>query len=148
MNYRQLTAVDRAGGVASWTGTHILGTNAVSEEHDCIAAGNLLKTAGVPIAMTDAFADGAELHLAERLLRALEVGLASGGEEGPVHSAALLVHHEQKFPLVDLRCDWDGADPIGALRRLWTGYEPQMQAYLIRALDPSAAPSYGVKGNP
>jgi uncharacterized Ntn-hydrolase superfamily protein len=148
INWRQLTAVDRAGGVASWTGTHILGTNAVSEDHDCIAAGNLLKTAEVPIAMTDAFAQGSDLHLAERLLRALEAGLASGGEAGPVHSAALLVHHEQPFPLVDLRCDWHDLDPIGELRRLWTAYEPQMQAYLARALNPSAAPSYGVKGDP
>jgi uncharacterized Ntn-hydrolase superfamily protein len=148
INYRQLTAVDRTGGVASWTGTHILGTNAVSEEHDCIAAGNLLKTAAVPIAMTDAFAAGAGLHLAERLLRALEAGLAAGGEEGPVHSAALLVHHEQNFPLVDLRCDWDDTDPVAVLRRLWTDYEPQMQAYLTRALNPTEAPSYGVKGDP
>jgi uncharacterized Ntn-hydrolase superfamily protein len=148
INYRQLTAVDRSGGVASWTGTHILGTNAVSEAHDSIAAGNLLKTAAVPIAMTDAFAEGAALHLAERLLRALESGLAAGGEQGPVHSAALLVHHEQNFPLVDLRCDWDDADPVGKLRRLWTDYEPQMGAYLIRALNPSFAPSYGVKGDP
>src|SRR5947207_5487137 len=79
INYRQITAVDRSGGVASWTGTHILGTNAVSEEHDCIAAGNLLKTAAVPIAMTDAFAATNGIHLAERLLRGLEAGLATGG---------------------------------------------------------------------
>jgi hypothetical protein len=31
---------------------------------------------------------------------------------------------------------------------LWIDYEPQMDAYLIRALDPSKAPSYGVKGDP
>jgi uncharacterized Ntn-hydrolase superfamily protein len=148
INYRQLTAVDRGGGVASWTGTHVLGTNAVSEARDCIAAGNLLKRAAVPIAMTDAFGAANGIHLAERLLRALEAGLAAGGEEGLVHSAALLVHHEQKFPLVDLRCDWDDGDPISKLRKLWTDYEPQMQAYLLRALDPSASPSYGVRGNP
>jgi len=59
-------------------------------------------------------------------------------EEGPVHSAALLVHHEQKFPLVDISCDWDDSDPVGKLRRLWTDYKPQMKAYLIPALDPSA----------
>jgi uncharacterized Ntn-hydrolase superfamily protein len=148
INYRQLTAVDRSGAVASWTGTHILGTNAVSEAKDAIAAGNLLKTAAVPIAMTDAFAGNADTHLAERLLCALEAGLAAGGEEGTVHSTALIVHHEQKFPLVDLRCDWDDSDPIGRLRRLWTDYEPQMEAYLMRAVNPSNAPSYGVKGDP
>src|SRR3954468_7473285 len=79
INYRQLTAVDRIGGVASWTGMHILGTNAVSEGEDCIGAGNLLATAAVPIAMTDAFAATEDLHLAERLLRSLEAGLAAGG---------------------------------------------------------------------
>jgi uncharacterized Ntn-hydrolase superfamily protein len=147
INYRQLTAVDRTGTVASWTGTHILGTNAVSEGEDCIAAGNLLATAAVPIAMTDAFAAGSGVHLAERLLRALEAGLAAGGEAGPVHSSALLVYHDQRYPLVDLRCDWDDDDPIGRLRLLWTAYEPQMDAYLTRALNPSAAPTYGVKGD-
>src|SRR5205823_11113507 len=128
-----------------WTGTHVLGTNAVSEGEDAIAAGNLLKSAEVPIAMTDAFAANKDRHLAERLLRALEAGVFAGGEEGPVHSAALLVHHRHRFPLVDLRCDWADADPVRELRRLWTDYEPQMEAYLIRAIDPPRAPSYGVK---
>jgi uncharacterized Ntn-hydrolase superfamily protein len=134
--------------VASWTGTHILGTNAVSEAEDSIAAGNLLKTEKVPAAMTASFASGASLHLAERLLRALEAGLAAGGEAGAVHSAALIVHHEQPFALVDLRCDWNDDNPIAVLRRLWTDYEPQMNAYLTRALNPSGAPSYGVAGDP
>jgi uncharacterized Ntn-hydrolase superfamily protein len=148
IEYRQLTAIDRAGGTASWTGRNILGTNAVSEGVDCIAAGNLLKTEAVPRAMTGSFASGSSLHLGERLLRALEAGLAAGGEAGDVHSAALIVHHEQPFALVDLRCDWDDADPIAVLRRLWTDYEPQMGAYLTRALNPSGAPSYGVDGDP
>jgi uncharacterized Ntn-hydrolase superfamily protein len=147
IDYRQLTAVDRNGSTASWSGKHILGTHAASEQPDCVAAGNLLKSARLPEAMTKAFIAHAQTHLAERLLRALEVGLEAGGEEGPVHSAALLVVHEHSFPLVDLRCDWDDEAPIASLRRLWTAYEPQMQAYLIRAIDPSAAPSYGVPGN-
>jgi uncharacterized Ntn-hydrolase superfamily protein len=148
IGYRQLTAVDAGGDTAHFTGSNILGTNAVSEGHHCIAAGNLLSTAAVPGAMTEAFAANAGEHLAERLLRALEAGVAAGGEEGPVHSAALIVHDEQPFALVDLRCDWDDDDPIAKLRRLWSDYEPQMQAYLDRALNPSAAPSYGVAGDP
>ena len=81
-------------------------------------------------------------------LRALEAGLASGGEEGPVHSAALIVYHEQTFPLVNLRVDWDDENPIRVLRKLWTDYKPQMGAYLQRAIDPTKAPSYGVPGDP
>jgi uncharacterized Ntn-hydrolase superfamily protein len=97
--------------------------------------------------MTAAFLAAPEAHLAERLLRSLEAGQEAGGEQGPVHSAALLVVHEHAFPLVDLRCDWDDTAPIAVLRRLWTDYEPQMQAYLTRAIDPDSAPRFGVAGD-
>lgn len=146
-DYRQITVVDKSGATASHTGARILGTNAVSSNAHCLAAGNLLKTVSVPAAMTDAFVAHASKHLAERLLRALEAGLAAGGEAGPVHSAALLVADKLPFPLVDLRCDWDDHDPVAALRRLWTDYEPQMAAYVSRAVNPTMAPSYGVPGD-
>jgi uncharacterized Ntn-hydrolase superfamily protein len=148
IEYRQLTAVDSNGNSASWSGKHILGTHGVSEERDCVAAGNLLKSADLPKVMTDYFAMNATEHLAERLLRSLEVGLESGGEEGPVHSAALIVYHQQDFALVNLRVDWDDENPIKFLRRLWEDYRPQMAAYLQRAVDPTQAPSYGVPGDP
>ena len=148
IEFRQLTAVDKNGNSASWSGKNILGTHSVSEQRDCVAAGNLLKSATLPKTMTDAFATHASQHLAERLLRALEAGLESGGEEGPVHSAALIVCHEQAFPLVSLRVDWDDENPVRVLRRLWEDYKPQMGAYLQRAVDPTKAPSYGVPGDP
>ncbi|XXK28731.1 DUF1028 domain-containing protein [Arenicellales bacterium nBUS_45] len=145
--YRQVTAVDLQGNIAERTGSEILGTHAVSHGDFCVAAGNLLSTTAVPVAMTDAFSTYSDLHLAERLLRSLEAGVSSGGEEGPTHSAALLVSSEQPWPLVDLRVDWSD-DPIIALRELWVRYEPQMNDYLNRALNPEVAPSYGVPGDP
>ena len=147
-DYRQLTAVDRHGNSASWSGKNILGTHGVSEQPDCVAAGNLLKSAELPKIMTDSFAQNSSEHLAERLMRALEAGLASGGEEGPVHSAALIVYHQTSFPLVSLRVDWEDENPITKLRKLWSDYKPQMGAYLQRAVDPTKAPSYGVPGDP
>ena len=147
-DYRQLTAVDNKGNTASWSGKNILGTHGVSEKQDCVAAGNLLKSASLPKIMTDNFAAYASQHLSERLLLALESGLASGGEEGPVHSAALIVYHQNSFPLVSLRVDWDDENPIAKLRKLWEDYKPQMGAYLQRAIDPTKAPSYGVPGDP
>jgi uncharacterized Ntn-hydrolase superfamily protein len=147
LDYRQILVIDKSGMTASFTGGRILGTHSVAAGEDCIAAGNLLGSVEVPGAMTDAFAANAREHLAERLLRSLEAGLAAGGEAGPVHSSALLVADKQPFALVDLRCDWDDHDPVVALRRLWSDYEPQMQAYLIRALDPPSAPSFGVPGD-
>ena len=147
IDYRQVALVDLAGNVAHFTGVNILGTNAVATGVGCIAAGNLLASEAVPTAMVASFAAGAGLHLADRLLTALQAGIDAGGEEGPTHSAALLVAHRNSWPLVDLRVDWTEECPGLVLRRLWDAYEPQMQAYNLRALDPSAAPSYGVAGD-
>lgn len=146
-DHRQITVVDRDGHTASHSGARMLGAHAVAAGKDCIGAGNLLKSPAIPAAMTSAFERGGALHLAERLLRALEAGRDAGGEEGPTHSSALIIAHDLPFPLVDLRCDWDDADPVATLRRLWLAYEPQMEAYRTRAINPESAPSYGVPGD-
>ena len=145
--YRQITVVDKAGATAVHSGSKVLGKHGVATRTGCAAAGNLLKSPVVPDAMADTFAKNPDRHLAERLLRALEAGLAAGGEEGPIHSAALIVVDKLTFPLVDLRCDWDDTNPIAVIRKLWTDYAPQMQAYVDRAVNPSIAPSYGVPGD-
>jgi len=144
---RQVAAVDLKGGIGHFSGGSTLGTNALAEGARCVAAGNLLANAGVPAAMVASFEAGGDRHLADRLLAALEAGIDAGGEAGPTHSAALLVAHEQPWPLVDLRVDWTADDPGAVLRALWTDYEPQMNDYVTRAVDPSAAPSYGVPGD-
>ncbi|NJS38361.1 MAG: DUF1028 domain-containing protein, partial [Rhodobacteraceae bacterium] len=82
----------------------------------------------------------------ERLLQALEAGLANGGEAGPVRSAGLKVADRLDWPLIDLRIDW-ADDPIGMLRAAWDVYAPQMAAYVQRAEYPTQAPSYGVPGD-
>ena len=147
ISYRQLTAVDARGTTAHFTGANILGTHAVSVAADCVAAGNLLSSKAVAKAISDGFGVDPSAHLAERLLQAIEAGVSAGGEEGPVHSAALLVGDKMPFPLVDLRVDWNETDPIAALRRLWQDYAPQMDDYLNRAINPQVAPSYGVAGD-
>ncbi len=148
IDWRQLTAVDRHGNTAHFSGGQILGVHGVSQGADCIAAGNMLASESVVEAMTARFAANPDAHLAERLLSAVEAGIAAGGEAGPVHSAALRVADTMPFPLVDLRVDWEDDGPVIKLRALWTAYEPQMLDYLNRAIDPQAAPSYGVAGDP
>ena len=148
IDYRQLTAIDHSGSTAHFTGAHILGTHAIHEAVDCVAAGNLLLSSIVPKAMTAGFNLNPELHLAERLILGLEAGITAGGETGPVHSAALIVADKMPFYLVDLRVDWDEKNPVGQLRKHWQAYAPQMQDYLNRAVNPNAAPSYGVAGDP
>lgn len=146
-DFRQVAAVDLHGGTGVFTGREILGNNAVNQGKDCVGAGNLLSRVEVIPAMTQAFEDGHDLHLAERLSRALIAALDAGGEEGPTHSAALIVAHERPWPLVDLRIDWTDECPGQALLALWEEYKPQMNDYLTRAINPSAAPSYGVPGD-
>ena len=72
--------------------------------------------------------------------------MQAGGEEGPVHSAGLLIVSDVPWPVTDLRVDWSD-DPVAALTALWRLWRPQAAAYRTRALDPAAAPSYGVPGD-
>ena len=95
--------------------------------------------------MVAAFEAAPDQPLARRLLDALAAGEAAGGEYQPVTSAALLVVDRESFPYVDLRVD-DHAQPIAELARLWSKYEPEAHAYVIRAIDPEAAvPPPGMK---
>ncbi|MFA4912475.1 MAG: DUF1028 domain-containing protein [Burkholderiaceae bacterium] len=144
--YRQVTVIDARGRTAFFSGNQTLGIYHAVAGDQCVAAGNML--AGQPVidAMVQAF-ETASGHLADRLLAGMAAGLAAGGEAGPVHSAALKVVGEVIWPIIDLRVDWAEEDPIGQLDGLWRAYQPQMQDYLTRALNPTAAPSYGVPGN-
>jgi uncharacterized Ntn-hydrolase superfamily protein len=146
--FRQVIMVDAAGRTAHWTGAKALGTGGVAVGRDCVSGGNLLKHSDVPRALVESFERNSESALPDRLVAALEAGLAAGGEAGPVHSANMIVVHQQFWPLVDLRVDWADADPIGALRKMWEDYRPQMQDYVTRALAPGDAPKYGVPGDP
>ena len=151
LEHRQVTVVDHRGNTACHSGSQMLGVNGAASGDDCFAAGNLLASESVVAAIVQGFvqhdARHGEDHLGERLLKAIEAGLAAGGEQGEVHSAALLVADKYPFPLVDLRVDWCDADPVGALRDLWHAYRPQIDAYIARALNPAEAPAYGVPGD-
>lgn len=148
IEYRQIAVVDARGGTAHFTGAQCFEVQATASGSNCVALGNILKNKDVPPAMVKAFGASAGQHLVERLLRGLEAGLAAGGEIGPVHSAAIKVYHEQSWPFVDLRVDWEDDGPISRLRKLWKAYEKEMDAFVIRALDPKNSPGFGVPGAP
>jgi uncharacterized Ntn-hydrolase superfamily protein len=143
---RQLTVVDTVGRVAYFSGARALGTHAAATGHQAVAAGNMLAGAHVVQAIIDAYQASAAATFEERLLAGLLGGLAAGGEEGPVRSAGLAVVESVAWRVTDLRVD-DADDPTAELSRLLALWLPQKQDYLTRALDPSAAPSYGVPGD-
>ena len=143
VEYRQLLIVDRNGNTAIHSGGKSLGIHTEHTAHDVAAAGNLLANDTIPRAMVEAFQTG-EGHLGDRLVAAMRGALAAGGEAGPVHSAGMLLVDKQDWPLAELRCDWTEGCPIENIAAAWDVYRPQMDDYVTRALDPSAAPSYGV----
>lgn len=146
IEYRQILAVDLAGRTAVHSGSETLGVWGQAEGWDVASGGNLLANEDVPRAIVDGFESTAG-HLGDRLVSALRAGLAAGGEAGPVRSAGMLLVDNVSWPVADLRCDWTEDCPIEAVATAWSVYKPQFDDYIQRAVDPTAAPSYGVPGD-
>lgn len=146
IDYRQVLAVDGAGHTAVHSGAQALGIWTSAQGVDVASGGNMLANDGVPQAIVQGF-EGARGHLGDRLIAALRAGLVAGGEAGPVHSAGMKIVGKVSWPIADLRCDWSEDCPIEAVALAWDVYRPQLDAYIQRALDPRAAPSYGVPGD-
>jgi Uncharacterized conserved protein len=81
IEWRQLLLLDSSGKSAIHTGEKALGRNASAQGNQCAAAANLLANEEVPQTMVTAFEQSSG-HLAQRLITALEAGIAAGGEEG------------------------------------------------------------------
>ena len=146
IDYRQVLAVDGQGRTAIHSGPNSLGIWTQAEGPNVASGGNLLANDGVPQAIVDGFL-AASGHLGDRLIAAMRAGLSAGGEAGPVHSAGMMLVDKVPWPVADLRCDWTEDCPIDAVATAWDIYKPQLDAYVQRALDPRAAPSYGVPGD-
>lgn len=146
IEYRQLLAIDANGRTAIHSGSNVLGNWNEAQGVSVASGGNLLANAEVPAAIVASF-EAAEGHLGDRLIAAMRAGLDAGGEAGPVHSAGLMLVDKVSWPVADLRCDWTEACPIEAVANAWDVYKPQLEDYVRRALNPSAAPSYGVPGD-
>jgi uncharacterized Ntn-hydrolase superfamily protein len=129
--------IDAAGRSAHYCGHNIRSIHAGASGEDCVAIGNVVRSAEVPAAMVRAFETAPGQPLAERLCTALQAGRDAGGEFKQVTSAGLLVVHEHAFPYIDLRID-DHPDPIAEITRLWRLYAPVADNYVKRALEPDS----------
>ena len=145
IEWRQLGMINAKGETAVFSGSHSLGIYATAQGDNCVAQGNMLANTDIPNAMVSAF-ETTPGHIALRLLTAIKAGLNAGGEMGPVYSAGLKVVDQVNWPVVDLRVDWHIA-PIHELEMIWQVYQPQMQAYVERALDPANSESYNAPGD-
>jgi uncharacterized Ntn-hydrolase superfamily protein len=146
IEFRQLGVLDHSGRTACYSGLHSLGIFASAHGQNVIALGNLLANAEVPKRMMSAFNETADAELGDRLVTAMQAGLAAGGEAGPMLSAGMIIVDRVPWPIADIRVDLHD-EPITRLSELWKAWRPQMNDYVTRALKPSAAPKFGVPGD-
>lgn len=134
---RQIAAIDREGRTALYCGPKIKSINSGHEGKNCVSVGNAIANTDVPRGMVTAYEKAAaeKRPFPERLLAAVDGGLAAGGETKPIMAAALLIASTHSWPLVDLRVDWK-EEPEKELRRLWRQYEPQVDMFVTQVLRP------------
>ena len=147
--WRQLGVIDREGGVAEFTGAQCTPAKGARVGQAALAIGNGLANESVVGAMLEGFEAASDKPLADRLLMALEYGLAAGGEAYPLRSAPIKVAQpDVPFPPIDLRVDCSEV-PIADLRRMWTLWAPMVDGYVQRCLDPaSSPPAAAIEGHP
>ncbi len=116
-DHRQVHMMDRQGRSAGYTGAACVDW-AGHQVHDGFsAAGNMLAGPEVLESTVDAYKAKAALPFARRLIAAMHAGEAAGGDKRGKQSAALLIHDEQDYSMLDLRID-DHVDPLAELARL------------------------------
>lgn len=140
MAWRQLIAVDREGRTAAHAGDRVQPLSGEARAMDVACAGNLLADPTVPEAMVAAF-QKATGPLADRILAALRAARDGGGAPGRMRAAGLKLVRDMSWPVADLRIDWTEGEPVEDLAALWRRYQPQLEAFVARALDPANAPS-------
>lgn len=133
---RQFAAIGRDGRTAWYSGPGIESLTAAAEGEGCVSIGNFLASEAVPPAMIAAYAVDADAPFADRLLAALDAGVAAGGETQETMAAGLLIVDAHPWPLVDLRVDFQRR-PVEALRDLWRRYEPLVERFVTQVLRPA-----------
>ena len=114
---RQVHVMDARGRIAAYTGADNVSWCGHLVRETFSVAGNMLAGPAVVEETARVFADGRKLPLARRFLAALRAGEAAGGDKRGKQSAALVVHDEEEYALLDIRVD-DHPDPLAELARL------------------------------
>ncbi len=114
---RQLHVMDRQGRFAAHTGEECPEWCGHLVMPSFSLAGNILAGANVLDDMAAAYEAGAEMPFVQRLIAALKAAEATGGDKRGRQSAALLIHGDKEWALLNIRVD-DHPDPLAELMRL------------------------------
>lgn len=138
---RQLHALDKTGHFHAYTGARCIDWCGHAVHDGFSVAGNMLAGPAVIGDTAQEYLAQQELPFARRLIAAMLAGERAGGDKRGKQSAALLIHDDQEYPLLDLRVD-DHADPLAELARL-EEVARQRWVHFRRAM-PSAASATGI----
>lgn len=136
---RQLHVMDAQGHFAAHTGEGCAAWCGHEGHAEFSVAGHDLSGPEVLATAAKTYAEGSGRPLARRLIAAMQAGEAAGGGKGVRQSAALLVHDNEEYALLDLRVDHH-ADPLAELARL-EGTARERWVHLRRVLPSAARPS-------
>lgn len=114
---RQVHVQDRWGNIAAYTGDGCVEWCGHTIHKTFSVAGNMLAGPAVVDETARVFGAHKDMPFAQRLLTALKAGEQAGGDKRGKQSAALLIHDEEEYPLLDIRVD-DHTDPLAELTRL------------------------------
>lgn len=128
---RQVGIVDRGGHTAVWSGEEIFDWAGSRTGHHFAALGNRLVGPEVLDAMTESMTANTGRDLCERLLVALEAGVAAGGDREGERSANIEVMANEEYPLWDIRVD-DHDRPVAEVRRLFHLFQDALVPQVLR----------------
>ncbi|MCA1798911.1 MAG: DUF1028 domain-containing protein [Xanthomonadaceae bacterium] len=140
---RQFAAIDADGNTAAWTGSECLPWAGSIDGDGYSTQGNRLVGPPVLEAVAAVMERTRGQSLPDRLLAALEAGVAAGGDREGEVSATIYIVATEDYPLWDIRVDHCD-DPIAELKRLHAVFReellPEIRKMPTRA-NPAGAPS-------
>ena len=138
-DHRQIHAMDQKGSFAGHTGEKCVEWCGHIVRDGISLAGNMLAGEAVLTETARSYAENPDLPFARRLILAMAAGESAGGDKRGRQSAALLIHDDEDYSLLDLRVD-DHADPLAELARL-ESVARERWVHFRRAMPSRASPS-------
>jgi uncharacterized Ntn-hydrolase superfamily protein len=114
---RQVHAMDLQGRFGAYTGEGCVSWCGHLVRNTFSVAGNMLTGPAVIEETAHVYEQQSALPFPRRLLAAMKAGEEAGGDKRGKQSAALLIHDDEDYSLLDLRVD-DHDDPLRELSRL------------------------------
>ncbi len=116
-DHRQVHVMDRDGSFSAFTGAACIDWCGHRICPHFSVAGNMLAGPEVVERTIETYEANQDMPFARRLIAAMKAGEEAGGDSRGRQSAALLIHDQQDYPLLDIRVD-DHPDPLRELERL------------------------------